>query len=1331
MLRTSPRRRFCFLFFQRFIFWSLLALVPLWPSVAVAAPLQLLAQINHIAGSGGAAFSGDGGSASAAGLNLPQGVAVDGGGNLYIADTANNRVRRVDAATGIISTVAGNGQQGFAGDGALAVNAELKLPEGIAVDIYGNLWIADTGNSVIREVTASTGNITTVAGNGTPGFAGNGGPATSAELNLPAAIVVDAAGDLFIADTANNRVRRVDHATQIITTFAGTGSTGFTSYGGLATATSLSAPQGIALDSTGDVYVSDTGHNLVAEIVGGTINIVAGVAGSSGYNGDGGSATSAYLSGPTGIVLDENGNLYISDSANARIREVIIITGTISTLAGNGTAGFNNTDGALATSAEINQPFGLAVDAVGQLYLADTANSALRVIADGRHFPTAALDLGTPIPRYLYLQINTSLTLNSLTVSAGEGSKPEFALSTISSPHAFPIGAMTACTAGTPYTSTSPPEICIVPLTYAPVYPGQRTASLTIATVSSGTVIYGLSGIGQGPETVLTPGVISTILPLLGGSLTQPTYQQLAVDPQGDVFVADKTDNEIYVWCAGANASLTCTSNGQKVVFVGPSGSGAVVVTSTLNALNAPTAVALDAAGNLFIANSGGNNILRVDAATQVITTAAGSSTGTAGSSGDGGPATGAKLNDPNGIAATTDGTLYIADTGNNVVRRVDGVTGIITHFAGGPGSGGYGDGHLAATEAELHTPIGVALDDQQRLYIADSANDVIRMVDPVTGIIQTVAGKNNASGGGYSGDGGPATSALLAVPVAVAVDAAGDLYIADSDNARIRRVDALSGFIETIAGTDQSGNTGDGGPATSAELTSPAGVGVDALGQVVLADQAVGAVRSITAPLSAPLAFGPTAVGCGVSPIIAVELANIGNETLSLSSLAVPADFSLLNVNSHTCVANAQQYSGSVCDMDFAFTPTVPGTINEAASVTDNDLYVVGSIQGISMSGIGEPLNVVPTTMTVTASPVSLAYGSPVVLTATVTSSQGPVPTGTVMFSVNGVEVGSSTLNASGVATLTIPAGPTGTNLMVLASHSQQCNYGPSSAQTSLTVIPAATEITLIASATQVEYGQPVTLEAIVTAVTSGVPTGLVNIMDGSTQIGQATLNGTGYATITLNQAALPLGPNAFTADYLGDPNFIPSTSNIVVVNVYDAKLTMAIHPNVVSLSAATSAQIQVTLTPENGFNSPVTMSCAGLIAGATCSFSPQTIAFTSQMQTQQITLTIQSNILVTAGVGSSRGGWKYLGWMLMLLTVLGSFLLQRARSRAGLHQAMYLWMLAVAIGVGSCASLGILSGCGGGAPLPPYTSTVMVQAYTPAQGVLAQQSFQLNLGQ
>jgi sugar lactone lactonase YvrE len=279
--------------------------------------------LSVVAGNGTSGFSGDGGPATSASLNHPYGVAVDAAGNLLIADTFNNRIRRVDGTTGIITTVAGNGTYGFSGDGGAATSASLSSPVGVAVDAAGNLLVADIGNNRIRRVDGTTGIITTVAGNGTSGFSGDGGPATSASLRAPDGVAVDAAGNLLIADTSNQRIRRVDGTTGIITTVAGNGTYGFSGDGGAATSASLNSPVGVAVDAAGSLLIVDTGNQRIRR-VDGTTGIITTVAGNGnqGFSGDGGPATSASLNSPVGVAVDAAGNLLVADTFNDRIRQV-------------------------------------------------------------------------------------------------------------------------------------------------------------------------------------------------------------------------------------------------------------------------------------------------------------------------------------------------------------------------------------------------------------------------------------------------------------------------------------------------------------------------------------------------------------------------------------------------------------------------------------------------------------------------------------------------------------------------------------------------------------------------------------------------------------------------------------------------------------------------------------------------------------------------------------------------------------------------------------------------------------------------------------------------
>ena len=340
--------------------------------------------IKTVAGNGTAGYSGDGGSATSAQLNGPNGVAVDAIGNLFIADFENSVIRKV-SISGVITTVAGKGTPRYSGDGGSATSAELNTPNGVTVDTSGNLFIADWGNNRIRKVNTS-GVITTVAGNGTKGHSGDGGSATAAELSWPSGVAVDASGNIFIADQTNHKIRMVN-TSGVITTVAGNGYGSGSNYGGYsgdgdsATAAELNNPVGVAVDTSGNLFIADMGNNRIRKVSSsGIISTVAGN-GSKGNGGDGGSATAAKLNSPTSVVVDANGNLFIADRFNYRIRKVST-KGIITTIAGNGIYGYNG-DGGSATSAELFNPHGVAMDASGNLFIADETNQRIRKVTVG------------------------------------------------------------------------------------------------------------------------------------------------------------------------------------------------------------------------------------------------------------------------------------------------------------------------------------------------------------------------------------------------------------------------------------------------------------------------------------------------------------------------------------------------------------------------------------------------------------------------------------------------------------------------------------------------------------------------------------------------------------------------------------------------------------------------------------------------------------------------------------------------------------------------------------------------------------------------------------
>ena len=348
-------------------------------SAAQTAPIAN-GYIYTAAGDGVFGSAGDGGPATKAELSWPYSLTFDASENLYIADLLNNRVRKVDYATGTMTTYAGNGVQGFGGDGGPATAAEMYWPYGVASDPAGNLYIADSGNGRVRKVDFATGIITTVAGNGATGDGPDGGLAVNTALTLPVAVALDSAGNLYITDNFDGRIRKVDASTGVITTVAGNGAMGYNGNGIQATSAKLNSPVGIALDGEGNLYIADRLNSRIRRVdaATGIISTVAGN-GTAGYSGDGGAATSAELSLPSEISLDASGNFYILDSANSRVRVVDAATGIMTTIAGDGITGYNG-DGIPALQAEISFPQSLALDFAGNFYIADTGNSRVRIV---------------------------------------------------------------------------------------------------------------------------------------------------------------------------------------------------------------------------------------------------------------------------------------------------------------------------------------------------------------------------------------------------------------------------------------------------------------------------------------------------------------------------------------------------------------------------------------------------------------------------------------------------------------------------------------------------------------------------------------------------------------------------------------------------------------------------------------------------------------------------------------------------------------------------------------------------------------------------------------
>jgi DNA-binding beta-propeller fold protein YncE len=345
----------------------------------------LLAQtgptISTVAGTGRPGDHGDGGPAAQAELNMPFDVAFDAQGNLFLSDTFNHRIRRIDARTNIITTVAGNGKKGFSGDGGPATEAELNEPYGIVLDSRGNLFVADRLNRRVRRIDAAARIITTLAGDGLRGYSGDGGPASKAGLVEPNGVALDASGErLFIADVADHRVRVVNLSTGVISTFAGTGRGRHDGDGGPATSASIFGARAVDVGSDGTVYLLERQGNTLRAVnpATGLIKTVAGT-GAKGYSGDGGPALKATFDGPKELAVDRAGNILLVDTENHAIRRIEAATGIVRTVAGSGQRGGEG-DGGPATSARLDRPHGVAIGPDGAVYIGDTGNHRLRKV---------------------------------------------------------------------------------------------------------------------------------------------------------------------------------------------------------------------------------------------------------------------------------------------------------------------------------------------------------------------------------------------------------------------------------------------------------------------------------------------------------------------------------------------------------------------------------------------------------------------------------------------------------------------------------------------------------------------------------------------------------------------------------------------------------------------------------------------------------------------------------------------------------------------------------------------------------------------------------------
>jgi sugar lactone lactonase YvrE len=589
--------------------------------------------ITTVAGNGISGFSGDGGPAKSAMVSFPIGLTFDHSGNILFTDSGNYRVRKIDTH-GIITTIAGTGVLGYSGDGGPAINATFSGTYGIAVDRSGNIFICDAGNNVIRKIDLS-GIVTTVAGNGTAGFSGDGGPATQAMLNLPYAVLPDASGNLYIGDFNNDRVRKVD-TTQKINTFAGNGSTGCLGDGGVATAASIGGARGMLL-SGGNLLIAGGGCSKVRTVNLST-NIINPVVGSTGgYDGDGHSPLSTMFSGESALLLDKSGNLVIVDRGNNRVRVLTTSTQLVTSIAG-GYIG----DGGQGTASALALPQAINFDRGGNLYISDTNDHRIRKLTPGGIISTFA---GTGITGYTGDGgLATAATLDGPAAVAADrnhnvyiADQFGFVLRQVNSSGIISTNLATGLFFGLTGLATD---------AAGNIYGADPYACVVWKITSSGTITA-----VAGDAVNFTCGYNGDNIPATQALLNSP--YAVAVDSAGNVYIADDLNNRIRVVSARTGKIKTSAGNGT----CGFSGDGGP---ATLAMICCPYGVVADTNGNVYIADTANARIRKVDP-TQTIQTVVG--TGSfAGYNGNGLPALQTNLDFVYGVAVNPAGVLYWSD---------------------------------------------------------------------------------------------------------------------------------------------------------------------------------------------------------------------------------------------------------------------------------------------------------------------------------------------------------------------------------------------------------------------------------------------------------------------------------------------------------------------------------------------------------------------------------------------------------------------------------------------------------------------------------------------
>ena len=1125
--------------------------------------------ISTVAGNGQWIFHGDGGLATQSTLFLPMGVATNAAGDLYISDSNNQRIRLVNATTGIISTVAGNGVAGFAGDGGPATSAQLNSPADVKLDGAGNLYIVDSGNHAVRMVNAVTGLIWTIAGiGGASGYSGDGGPATLAHLAYPSAVAFDGDHSLYISDTGNNVLRKVDLSTGTISTVAGTGVAGFSGDGGPATSGQLNYPWGITLGGDGSLYIADLSNNRIRKVSrAGLISTVVGT-GVRGYAGDSGLATQAQLNVPASVVMDVAGNLYVADSGNQLVRKVSATSGIIESIAGINVSGMA-VDGVAANTSPLDGPYALFLDGPGNLYVADMFHQLIRIV------PSNAAALG-----YLEMRVDRVSAPEPQTIENDGNATLNFSgFNLVSNSALDPASTTCAISLAVPVDQT-----CVLGVEFAPTVTGMLvTGSLSVAsTAPDSPGIVNLSGqvLAVQPTTATltssanpaTLGTAVTFTAVVSNSLPAAATGTVAFF-DGTAQIGSAALNATGV-AAFSTSTLTAGSHSITAVYGGDSQNAAATSPALVESVKQLTTTALASSLDPSVAGT-------TVTFTATVAGPAGSTTtpGGAVTFSDGATTLGMGTLNAGGVATFATSTL------------AGGQHSITANYAGDASDLASQSVELIQTVAKDATTTSLATSNASVFAgVSVTFTSVVSRADGAipTGTVTFLDGTTaiGAATLNATGTATLTTSALIGGSHTISATYGGDANNLTSTSGTVSETVQPIATTTAIAASSNPGVAGAALQLTATVVQSGmTGAGGAFTGTVTFSDGAtVIGMASISAAGIATLSVSSLNVGAhtlsasygGNANYVASISTSIG-ETLvaAITSTALTTSLTPSIAGAPVTLTAVVAGSGGIPTGTVTYlsgaTTLGTGTLNSkgVATITTSSLAVgqdsLTAVYGGDAKDNGSTSVALVQTVEIATSSTTLAtsanpstFGSSVTFTATV-ATNGGAPTGTVTFS-DGAKVLGTAPVAAGTAAYSLSTLALGAH-SITAAYSGDANDATSLSSALNQQVLQAGAVALASNANPSIAGASVSFTATISSPQAAAVTGSVIFKDGSTVLGTVSVGSAGSAVFST--AALAVGQHSIVAAYSGDSLNQAANSNLLLQTVQTDGTTVTLISN------------------------------------------------------------------------------------------------------------------------------------------------------------------------